>query len=1753
MVIHLSHFDTKLRQDLELQEPIKNCLAEYLFPDAQFALGEINPKSVTAKDLREYKGMTLQFSSGKRMYFSSLPVRDLVYPNPSDSAAYGSLIFTPCQKFSEIRQARVLVIDDVTGENGGILPTEQAKKLVGDCHGKLSLELAEELTGKKNAPFQFRLGIKPQQGSEVHRIGKGTLAPDPRLETLTSEVVKRGGISKTGYDIILPISSFKGRKGETAIQPREYILDLGIGVKTLAEYGKQSLGAQVLVNYPKGVQTDLLPLLYQKADELSKSQGDLYALAKYFLKNYQERGNVESENLEDLEGFTVLDAWEGEENKQSQQRIFYDLLKTDLEHHGQLLEHPFVIDELQKFLQKQWMDIATGRAIKFQSALAQPSLDLQEDEVCVPKIPDGVELIVTRSPLVNSNGVITLKNRHVRHLMRLEGSIHIHPDTAAKHLQGDFDGDRLAFEQADKYPTLTAEIQEALLPENRYPDVIKKAKVPYQGSFEQIAVSAVRNDIGKIANQIMRAVTLRWETMLMPEEKQEAYVKQVAQYYRVLLKKAQITEQEQEIAQSPPNSPSTQPHTPRQEERALAERRPTLTFTAQEHWDLEEESGSYPTLTLAIPVEVAEEGIKFLRDRVTTLAVIPPSSPQVRLESEKGYVLVKLREQDISDNLRQTLERQKGKPLDLQAYRQAIASLPPPPSEVTEVLKTFDDRLAQIAAASIAEEFSGAVLPEEDVVPRYPFIQESHRQEWLNSGVDPDIIHLNVRSLSGTNPYDYLLYSDELDRKNDGRLTDYWLKRYSNLESGGWWCSGVDLIRGDNALWGCFKPDNPRSEVRYEKVRAIKYEHPPKQPTEVFALKVSSRIWGKIAQSSGVSQQGEDFWQWVKDHPQVPLVITEGAKKAGAILSVGYASIALPGVDNGYRQDYDEAGGKVGERYLIPQLEVLAAEGREIIFAFDNDSASKPEAVARVSEAIARTALLFEQKGANVSVMSWEDSEEKGVDDLIANQGEAVFLEHLKSRQPFQTWLEARQPHAEVMTCKYPAREIDTKLGRRINAVFVNEKGEDVTVWAEPSHQSLRSAVRGEKYSVLGDAKGNLISIDKAPEEVQPKPAEITTSSESTLSRSQGFRIPQRYGQEMEEIANLPDEFLTERLKNALQLISSIQYKIVADLSNELQVAVDGLKNALRPDQNILKICKAIGGYQPVAWLTGRDKSRNPEVYRSYPLATSNYSPVDLMVQVANAKWQENRLAARPVVQFRSFFPEVDDSNLTEIGKEIKEAYNDYLKSARSLEDLKEAHPELLEPYIEVTSPKSQKTLYLTRLDRFDTLESGIISQKTVSTLDLHLVPNQTDPDIPNSLLATTTVIVAGEETIKVLGAVALSSQKEYGLQPGMKITQGLAILRSGITDERIQGIYKTLNEYVEMVRREHPQEERQQLTAALWRNAHTKDDYQTKKALLAFKVFPDEVLHQLEELQFRELRAVGLHFPSNEYGNKQWSGEVVDCEIALHPIPNKFGQPEQKRVIKVAGKVLAPLDSASPAFALGTKFQAALVAEPSSGVIATTSKGNTLKITQVRNFAYRSRDWHGEEARITVSLVRNGKGRETPLVTLDGNALGVLDKESEQKLREANLLSYKGLNLVVNLENTPPTTAQVRILPDIVVYPWQQREREQEQEQTRSLFREVHESYQTTIRQDPAWENASHLEVDLQVTIQAYRDNYDYYQVATILSQGDQVREWKASVPSSLSHEEYLSLAKDYVLYLQNYARNSLERTCQNRTPILK
>ena len=278
-----------------------------------------------------------------------------------------------------------------------------------------------------------------------------------------------------------------------------------------------------------------------------------------------------------------------------------------------------------------------------------------------------------------------------------------------------------------------------------------------------------------------------------------------------------------------------------------------------------------------------------------------------------------------------------------------------------------------------------------------------YRLEWKKSCVDEELIDLNVTPLEGMNSLDYLLYSEHLQRNNDGRVSSQILKRYQHTTEGGWWCSGEDVLTGKDDLWGCFKPVNPRLSADNKKI--IKYEHPPGEGTGVFTLRVPPMLWEKIAKKTGIDilqQKQTDFWSWVIANPEIPLLITEGAKKAGTLLSAGYAAIALPGVNNGYRTPKDENGKKIGKSHLIPQLEILGRGEREIYIVFDQDK--RPKSVKAVNAAIRKMGSLLSQANCKVKVVTWSADLGKGVDDLIALNGQSVFENAYQKAVTFEIW-----------------------------------------------------------------------------------------------------------------------------------------------------------------------------------------------------------------------------------------------------------------------------------------------------------------------------------------------------------------------------------------------------------------------------------------------------------------------------------------------------------------------------------------------------------------------------------------------------------------------------------------------------------------------------------------------------------------------------------------------------------------------------
>src|SRR5262249_38242186 len=118
------------------------------------------------------------------------------------------------------------------------------------------------------------------------------------------------------------------------------------------------------------------------------------------------------------------------------------------------------------------------------------------------------------------------------------------------------------------------------------------------------------------------------------------------------------------------------------------------------------------------------------------------------------------------------------------------------------------------------------------------------------------------------------------------------------------------------------KFDRPRTKTdkRTGKERKVKYEAP---------IGVSNRAY--IPPDTLA----------VLNDPTVPLIATEGEKKALKATQEGFATIGLAGVDSWQvRREKGEDGRATGPRQLIPDLAAIPWKGRLVYVVFDPDAAT---------------------------------------------------------------------------------------------------------------------------------------------------------------------------------------------------------------------------------------------------------------------------------------------------------------------------------------------------------------------------------------------------------------------------------------------------------------------------------------------------------------------------------------------------------------------------------------------------------------------------------------------------------------------------------------------------------------------------------------------------------------------------------------------------------------------------------------------
>lgn len=351
-------------------------------------------------------------------------------------------------------------------------------------------------------------------------------------------------------------------------------------------------------------------------------------------------------------------------------------------------------------------------------------------------------------------------------------------------------------------------------------------------------------------------------------------------------------------------------------------------------------------------------------------------------------------------------------------------------------------------------------------------ITPKHYQELLGSVIAPELIEANFKSVEGSTELFNTLYPEPqkgYPRLNSGRLNRQYQRFLENCESSsGWTVRGVEPTTGELMNFVRFKPDpGCRLALVWEKeknrYKNIKYRSPLGVVSRLITLRVTENIIKRIQkQHHGLIPDDitpETFWQFVIDNPKIPIVLTEGEKKAASLLSVGVIAIALPGIRMGYRRD------KTG-LVLHSDLELFAKPGREFTFYFDSDV--KPETQRNTESAIERTARLLLKKICKVQVVSIPsiDGKKGAIDDYLYKYGEEGF--NSLRPQSFIKWEFGIEQKYRI-TCT-PNLIVDTpSMGKYIDINLLPQHGLIITGGAKATGKTelLENICKGDDLAVL--------------------------------------------------------------------------------------------------------------------------------------------------------------------------------------------------------------------------------------------------------------------------------------------------------------------------------------------------------------------------------------------------------------------------------------------------------------------------------------------------------------------------------------------------------------------------------------------------------------------------------------------------------------------------------------------------------------
>jgi len=407
-----------------------------------------------------------------------------------------------------------------------------------------------------------------------------------------------------------------------------------------------------------------------------------------------------------------------------------------------------------------------------------------------------------------------------------------------------------------------------------------------------------------------------------------------------------------------------------------------------------------------------------------------------------------------------------------------------------------------------------------------------------------------------------------------------------------------------------------------------------------------------------------------------------------------------------------------------------------------------------------------------------------------------------------------------------------------------------------------------------------------------------------------------------------------EIIQQAMEVNRKMYRQMIEEGCYQNQIAVDLFKSAKKPEMDLIRENLRYL-YRDVNYIKDK-KSRT--AYLNSGITTSGYSPVELLINQTNKYFQESQLESRPIIQFQDLFQRVEftpQQKFTAIA--AKYEFDQKFNAAVTMERKRETQ---LGPSAVIQTQQGAQ-IEISNLTRYGHPGIWQAQAKNIN-LKLEAIPEKyQSKERPHTLLAVAQIdgeLEDGKPAYRKLGTVSVESVERYQLKPGMSADRAIVVdikpeLSQGQTKLMFGQAYQQAEEFRDSI----PEQDRLSAAAAAWSICATRQDELENKQSpstapkktpnFVFAAFGDEIISQLGQLQFTELRLGTLNNEANNFRDKVWNTQEkypIEIRASHHPPGHdRYGS----RLVFVQDsdgeyKEYAPLEPRTGQLPIGTKVQ---------------------------------------------------------------------------------------------------------------------------------------------------------------------------------------------------------------------------------------